>query len=369
MRLRPALAVLFIVTMWFPAQALGASVRHELRGADERVVFDAAPGEANALTIESQPVSLPADGVRVVFRDAGAATLDVGPGCQAGPARVATCTFTEEGLSDYVVVRTGDGNDRVNAAAANDAFIELEGGPGADTLVAPARTAMVAKLIGDARAARGSTTGGNDTLIGGAGINVFDAGPGADLVDGGGDDDQITYTNEVRSVRLDLGRGRARTASGTDVLRSVETVEGGQGDDTLIGTARPDIIFGNAGRDRIEGRDGDDHLHGLTGYERTGRFGREDDVIHGGNGGDSITGSYGADRLFGGRGADSIRGGAGRLDVLSGGPGNDRLNAADGHAGERLNCGAGRDRARLNRGDRARRCERLSFSARRSRRG
>ncbi len=93
---------------------------------------------------------------------------------------------------------------------------------------------------------------------------------------------------------------------------------------------------------------------------------RRDDRISGGPGGERINGRGGADRLRGGPGDDCLDGGGGK-DRLNGGPGEDslrggdqadRINAADGER-DVINCGGGDDRARVDRIDRVRGCERV----------
>ena len=74
------------------------------------------------------------------------------------------------------------------------------------------------------------------------------------------------------------------------------------------------------------------------------------DVICGRGGADRITGLGGNDVLLGGDGNDRIVGGLGR-DVLAGGAGRDELLARDGSP-DRVNGGAGSDRARVDRSDR-----------------
>ena len=97
---------------------------------------------------------------------------------------------------------------------------------------------------------------------------------------------------------------------------------------------------------RIEGGAGDDRLPGTPAY----------DVITGGSGDDALSGAAGDDRLSGGTGRDRVSGGSGR-NTLAGGSGRDVLNAVNGRA-DSVSCGAGSDRARVDRVDRPRGCER-----------
>ena len=95
---------------------------------------------------------------------------------------------------------------------------------------------------------------------------------------------------------------------------------------------------------------GSDAVDDLVGTE----FG---DVINAGAGGDALDGLAGDDCLFGEDGGDRIVGGAGS-DVVDGGPGGDRLRARDGER-DRVRCGKGADRARVDRNDRVRGCEKV----------
>jgi VCBS repeat-containing protein len=85
---------------------------------------------------------------------------------------------------------------------------------------------------------------------------------------------------------------------------------GGNGSDSLVGTA---------GEDRLDGGNGNDVLNGLGGH----------DLLFGGNGSDMLFGGSGNDILLGENGSDTLFGGEGR-DVLAGGNGNDRLEGGAG---------------------------------------
>jgi Ca2+-binding RTX toxin-like protein len=79
------------------------------------------------------------------------------------------------------------------------------------------------------------------------------------------------------------------------------TINGTNGNNTLIGTNGNDIINGLAGNDRLFGRRGNDILIGGTGR----------DALFGEAGNDSLGGGTGNDLLNGGLGADFMSGGAG----------------------------------------------------------
>ena len=87
------------------------------------------------------------------------------------------------------------------------------------------------------------------------------------------------------------------TATGND------TLDGGNGNDAILGLAGNDTLNGGNGNDVLDGGGGND---GLTG----------------GNGNDMLFGSFGMDTLIGGNGDNSLDGGAGD-DSLTGGRGPD----------------------------------------------
>jgi Ca2+-binding RTX toxin-like protein len=118
-------------------------------------------------------------------------------------------------------------------------------------------------------------------------------------------------------------------------------------DCTMTGTPGPDLLFGTPGRDVLCGLGGDDVLDGNGG----------NDVLKGGAGRDLLNGGNGNDVLYGGLGADKLQGDHGR-DAVFGGLGNDTLFAWDGFA-DRLDGGAGIDRAWRDKLDRVVRIERF----------
>ena len=103
----------------------------------------------------------------------------------------------------------------------------------------------------------------------------------------------------------------------------------------------PISFSGLGGKDLIRGRD-------------------DDDCLIGGSGKDRLLGGPGHDRLTGGTGADVLVGGSG-VNRYDAGAGNDVVNARNGRA-ELVSCGSGRDRARVDRSDRTRSCERVERS-------
>jgi Ca2+-binding RTX toxin-like protein len=153
---------------------------------------------------------------------------------------------------------------------------------------------------------------GDDELILGEGDDEIDL--------GGGDDD----------VELGDGDDVGRGGSGDDELH------GGPGDDDLFGGAGNDGVFGNGGRDDLAGGVGTDRVKGAGGR-------------------DDLAGGAGPDTVGGGAGADEVEGGPG-ADVITGGPGADKILSKDGTR-DRVDCGAGKDRAIADKIDIVRNCE------------
>lgn len=107
-------------------------------------------------------------------------------------------------------------------------------------------------------------------------------------------------------VRVDSGDQNDRIlGSGTNG----STNHGGNGDDTIIGSANADLILGERGHDQLSG-------------------GAGNDTIYGGYGNDHIFGEDGDDQMTGGRDNDGLRGGAG-ADTFVGGLGTDTADYAD----------------------------------------
>lgn len=129
--------------------------------------------------------------------------------------------------------------------------------------------------------------------------------------------------------------------------RCANVQAGGAGDDLLQGGAAGDRLTGLGGSDALLGAAGADCLRGGPG----------DDFLSGGAGNDNLRGDAGSDILSGGPGADVISTGSG-TNLVNGGTGADRIAAAN-RVRETIRCGAGRDRATVDRRDRVKGCERV----------
>lgn len=203
--------------------------------------------------------------------------------------------------------------------------------------------------------------GGNDFVQ----LELLPAGTSLPAVVDGGDGDDLLIGSET----VDLLMGGA----GNDIIDGKggnDTLAGDAGDDTLKGSAGHDQLFGGlgndflrggVGNDTLVGQEGNDVLHGRLGADVLDG-GADNDLLFGGDprldadfsldGGNQILGGDGDDTIYGGFGNDLVDAGAGD-DEIDGRAGNDTLGGGDGAdtllggAGDdQIDCGAGRDSAR-----------------------
>lgn len=107
-------------------------------------------------------------------------------------------------------------------------------------------------------------------------------------------------------------------------------LDGGSGDDVVIGGAWNDDLLGEDGDDALFGGGGDDSLDGYTSR----------DTLHGGDGEDYLYGAAGDDRLFGDAGNDRIEASLGS-DRIDGGAGSDWVEYYGAEGGVTVNLQAG----------------------------
>ena len=96
-------------------------------------------------------------------------------------------------------------------------------------------------------------------------------------------------TSHIRGFDIHTGSGdddvRFQLPAKAKFAKLRNTIDGGNGNDVIVGSAGRDTIFGGRGRDTLSGGAGNDLIDGGAGA----------DVISGGKGNDSITGSAGDD--------------------------------------------------------------------------
>ncbi len=154
---------------------------------------------------------------------------------------------------------------------------------------------------------------GNDEMEGGDGNDLLIGGAGNDTLWGGAGTDTVSYTGANGSVSVNLlagtGAGVGATNVGNDTLFDIERATGGNGNDTLLGSAGANVLNGGAGNDTLVGDAGNDSLLG-------------------GAGGDYFDASAGA----------SATAGQGN-DTIDGGTVTDKVNYIDGNTVGYINSG------------------------------
>ena len=112
--------------------------------------------------------------------------------------------------------------------------------------------------------------GGNDQLFGQDGNDTLNGGVGNDLLDGGAGSDTVSFKlGATVGATADLANAYAQdTGYGSDILRSIENLEGTDFNDVLSGNGGANTISGLGGNDVIRGRGGDDVLTGGAGADR-----------------------------------------------------------------------------------------------------
>ncbi len=401
----------------------GGNERDELRGGPGNDWLSGSMGEDTLLGEDGADTLLGGDqndslhgglGDDFLQGDAGADTLvgDVGSDLLQGGSE----NDLLQGGRGNDLLEGGTGADTLNGEGGND---ELHGGGDGDSLIG----------------GRGS-----DELYGGPGEDQLHGGLGTDIVHGGPDDDRIQYSiardegngldvlrggseddvieimgsdldeylrieeispglfqanrlsfeteealstiqfglgSDIESIRIS-GLGGNDTIEAADTLTVYKLIlDGGAGNDSLVGSNGEDEIYGGLGDDTLKGRDGEDLLVGGPGRDSISGGGGTDvlraedegdtlnggggrDVLEGGSEGDVlyagnsiygslIYGNEGADTIFGGEGIDHLEGGEGddfifggdMADVIDGGP--DRDTIVGGWGRDDLDGGEGND--------------------------
>lgn len=314
-------------------------------------------------------------------------------------------------LSDSISGASGDdlldggaGDDTLSGGSGNDTFV---GGQGIDTAsYANAASGVTVNLAG----AFSSGGDGNDTLIGiekvvgsffndtltgdandnvlfgGLRDDTVDGGLGNDTLDGGGESpggfplpeiNTISYATASSGVVVNLTTGVASGGGGNDLFTRFQNVigssfddlligdsvvslssfngnelNGGAGNDTLIGGIRLDVLNGAAGVDTVSYASADsavtiDLLSGRAFPTGNDTFGSSSsdilvdiENIIGSTLGDILLGDGTHNAIDGGAGNDTLEGGLGN-DILIGGKGTDRVTYANAATGVTVNLLAG----------------------------
>ncbi|MBR1212046.1 VCBS domain-containing protein [Bradyrhizobium sp. JYMT SZCCT0180] len=318
-------------------------------------------------------------------------TVDMGAGTASGDASIGTDTLRNiEAVQGTMLADNYDASGygamgALNFSSSNGTFNQFEGLGGNDVITGNNNTRLVytnatsgvtvdfaaGTATGDASVGTDTFTGVNsvngsafgDTLLGSANGDVFLGLAGNDLNNGRGGFDTALYAgfNTTGGVSVDMAFGvvTGNASVGTDTLRSIESVQGTNFNDTYVATGYGqagalNVSDSNGNFNQFQGLAGNDTITGngntqisyanasaavnvnLTTGIATGDGSVGTDTITGGvfnvfgsNFNDTIVGTASSDNLSGQNGNDTISGGAGN-DVLSGGAGADKFVFATG---------------------------------------
>jgi Ca2+-binding RTX toxin-like protein len=235
--------------------------------------------------------------------------------------------FGGAGNDTIIGAITTDGGDGIDVLVSSSVTINLQTGTlhtrNYQTVSEPTGTFTGIEILlidnyGSNRIHQVIGSSGNDIVY--FSKSYFDATGGA-----GDDYFECTYT-----------LGPSRAAQSFDWSLRTAVIEGGTGNDTIIGGLLDNNFSGGDGNDWLQGFDFNDSLFGGGGNDTliaglgadTLGGGAGNDLLLGGGGRDTLRGGSGADTLEGGNGSDVLYGDAGS-DILTGGFGADSFVFAD----------------------------------------
>ncbi|MGF6228197.1 Ca2+-binding RTX toxin-like protein [Inquilinus ginsengisoli] len=186
---------------------------------------------------------------------------------------------TLNGMSGNDLLVGGAGADRLDGGDGTDTA-DYSGSIGGVTINLAGGTGKGGDAEGDTlagvEAVKGSVYG--DTMTGDGAANVLDGlqgddvlrgGAGADALQGGFGIDMASYYSGTTGVVVSLVSGNCSGGEAQgDVLTSIESVSGSQGNDAIFGNAGVNVLQGWNGGDSLVGGGGKDFLNGGAGLDR-----------------------------------------------------------------------------------------------------
>jgi RTX calcium-binding nonapeptide repeat (4 copies) len=342
MKTKFLIPLVLVAACALPSSALAGTVTFD----GETFTYTAGQGESNSLLVDVTDDCAGLDAPCFSFMDSWS-TLAPPAGCTStfsgircpipGTVRLSTGDGTDI-ISDWngpSTIYAGSGADLVQAHDGDDA---LYGDAGVDTLIGG---------MGDDFESGGQ---GNDTLDSyPGGISIDDRimesdSFGSDILIGGPGEDTASYgiRTDALTLSLDGEANDGADGEGDGIASDVESVEGAEGDDTIMGNGGANVLIGKQGDDVVAGGGGDDTLDGGQGA----------DFLSGNTGSDTVSGGGQDDLLVGGSGKDWIygeyvRGCSGWAPCIAG---QDDIRAQDGEE-DLVGCGFGTDTVELDRID------------------
>jgi Ca2+-binding RTX toxin-like protein len=273
---------------------------NDLSRTDVRNVFIDLEGAAGSGTGDAQADSIVINGTR---RGDRVAVTNDADGVHVTGLRAAVHVARAEADNDQLTVNTLAWHDKIDASALQAGIIKLTLDGGADNDHLLGSRAADVLLGGDGKDVIDGNQG-NDTGILGAGNDrfIWDPGDGSDIIEGQAGRDIMTFNGSAGDEIMELSANgpRARfTRNLGNIVMDIDDVERVE-------------VRAFAGNDNVTVND-------LAGTDVVETW------IDGGEGNDSLVGGPRLDSLFGGLGDDTLIGGAGS-DRVDGGEGNDLLN-------------------------------------------
>jgi Ca2+-binding RTX toxin-like protein len=193
----------------------------------------------------------------VVFDDTSAMIAGFGCSYVAPPAQTTVRCEAPAPLPDPegLTADLGFGNDylEVSGRVPFTIWTKIAGGQGNDTLLGGPEGDGLRGGPGDDHL---EGRGGDDGMVGGAGADVMLGGTGVD---------SVSYPDKTNAIvaSLDGAAGNdGEPGEGDTIGADVESLSGGDGDDTLIGNEADNYLYGCMGQDALYGLAGNDQLAG-----------------------------------------------------------------------------------------------------------
>jgi uncharacterized delta-60 repeat protein len=299
----------------------GAAGNDELRGGAGNDTYDGGPGTDTIVDLDIPDLTLVAGVLKYYDRDNSDDQISFipdGNGNLIIYVNGATNTVDLTLVSRIEVDPTG-GDDFVRVYQGLNIPAILYGGLGGETSSGGNDT-----LIGGA--ANDSLFGfeGDDVLFGNGGNDYLEGSSGSDVMHGNAGRDTVNYSYADIGIVVSLDGVRDDGVSGENDLAfsDIERVIGSFNDDRIGGSSADNILYGGPGDDTLGGGGGSDALYGAEGNDKLDG-GDGDDYLEGGAGHDLLHGGAGADQLFALAGNDTLLSDDGVKDTVRGGTGVD----------------------------------------------
>ena len=217
-----------------------------------------------------------------------ASGIIAGDGCADSGGESVRCP--SPGRLNLIIATGGDGDDRISVerSVPRGLQVRANGNGGSDTITGGSGSDIL-----EAGENYKHPDSGNDTLIGGGGNDTLFADPGGDQLRGGkGNDllvssvatcqghafdggpglDTVSYARSGgAAMKMTLGGtgGPTGCASPDRILSSNDALEGSQGPDVLIGDSGNNTFLGQGGADTFHGKGGRDFIDAADGHRDT----------------------------------------------------------------------------------------------------